>query len=229
MTIIAYIFLDLDRRSLIPLAEQQEVLDAFASRHNMRCTEVLIEQSCSIALPFRERDEGKRLLENVQSGDVVFTMRAEWVLGSPLEALSLLSVLKGKEVSFYCADLDGDIVLNTERKLRVTEGIAPLVYNLCKALSVNVKKKGHGEAIRAGKARKKKDGKYLGGPIPFGYSLDDEGCLQKDAQQQGIIDEMQNLKRDRWSYRSIAKKIEEEYDLKFSHEGVRRILLKNAQ
>ncbi len=226
MTVLTYIFLDSDRRLLIPLAKQQEVLDAFAKRNNMHCTEVLVEQSCSVSLPFGERNEGKRLLENVQEGDVVFTMRAEWVLGSPLEALSLLSALIEKKVSLFCADLDGDIVLKTERKLRVTEGIAPLVYNLCKALSVNVKRKGYGEAIRAGKARKKKDGKYLGGPIPFGYSLNTDGRLQKDEQQQGIIDEMQNLKRDRWSYRNIAKKIEKEYDMKFSHEGVRRILLK---
>lgn len=226
MTIIAYIFLDLDRRLLVPLAKQQEVLDAFANSNDMRCTEVLVEQSCSVSLPFSERKEGKRLLKNVQAGDVVFTMRAEWVLGSPLEALSLLSALKEKKVSLFCADLDGDIVFKTERKLRVTEGIAPLVVTLCKALSVNVKRKGYGEAIRAGKARKKKDGKYLGGPIPFGFSLNADGCLQKDEQQQAIIDEMKDLKRDRWSYRSIAKKIEKEYDLKFSHEGVRRILLK---
>ena len=229
MTAIAYIFLDSDRRLLIPLAQQQEVLDAFAGSHKMRCAEVLVEQSCSVSQSFRERSEGRRLLENVQAGDVVFTMCAEWVLGSPLEALSLLAELKEKKVSLFCVDLDGDVVLKTERKLRVTEGIAPLVYELCKALSVNVTVKGYGEAIRAGKAQKKKDGKYLGGPIPFGYALDAEGRLQRDEQQQAIIAEMQNLKRDRWSYRNIAKKLEEEYGLKFSHEGVRRILLKSGK
>lgn len=227
MTIIAYLFLDTDRRTLIPLAEQQERLDAFASGQNMSYTEVLVEQSCPVSLPFRERSEGKRLLENVQAGDVVLTIRAEWVLGNPLDALSLLAELKEKKVSLFCVDLDGDVVLKTKRQLRVTEGIAPLVYDLCKALSVNVNVKGHGEAIRAGKARKKKDGKYLGGPIPFGYGLDAEGRLQKDEKQQAIIAEMQNLKRDRWSYRNIAKRIQEEHDLKFSHEGVRRILLKS--
>lgn len=230
MTVIAYIFLDSDREALIPLAEQQEKLDAFAGGKNIRYTEVLVEQSCSVSLPFRERSEGKRLLENVHAGDVVLTMRAEWLLGNPLHALSVLTELKEKEVSFLCVDLGGDVVLKTKRKLRVTEGIAPLVYDLCKALSVseNVKVKGHGEAIRAGKARKKKDGKYLGGPIPFGFRLDADGRLQTDEKQQAIIVEMQNLKRDRWSYRNIAKRIQEEHDLKFSHEGVRRILLKSG-
>ena len=86
--------------------------------------------------------------------------------------------------------------------------------------------KSHSEAIRAGKARKKKDGKYSGGPVPFGYFLGEDDCLHKDEQQQLIIQEMRNLKADRWSYRNIAKKLDEEYRLKFSHEGVRRILMK---
>ncbi|RUM42177.1 MAG: hypothetical protein DSY80_07670, partial [Desulfocapsa sp.] len=140
----------------------------------------------------------------------------------------LLTELKEKGVSLYCVDLDGDIVNKTERRLQICEGVAPLVFNLCKALSVNISTKSHGEAIRAGKAKKKKDGKYLGGPVPFGYHLGEDDRLHKDVQQQAIIEEMQRLRNDRWSFRNIAKKLAKEHDLKFSHEGVRRILLNRA-
>ena len=226
MTTVAYIFLDTDRAVLIPLVRQQEQLEEYVRGLDTHCSEFLIEEDCSSGKPFRERKEAKRLLENVRAGDVIFTLRAEWVLGSPQEALHLLTLLKEKEVSLYCVDLDGDIVNKTERKLKINEGIAPLVFDLCKALSVNVSSKGHAEAIRAGKARKKKDGKYLGGPVPFGFCLGEDECLHKDEQQQGIIKEMQDLKKDRWSYRNIAKKLEKEHNLKFSHEGVRRILIR---
>ncbi len=94
---------------------------------------------------------------------------------------------------------------------------------------MSVTSKGHAEAIRAGKARKKKAGKYLGGPVPYGYCLGEDDCLHKDEQQQGIIKEMRSLKKDRWSYRNIAKKLEEEHNLKFSHEGVRRILIRKRE
>jgi len=227
MTVVAYIFLDADRSALIPLVKQQEELENYVRGLSMHCRELLIEEGCSPGVPFREREEAKRLLENVRSGDIIFTLRAEWVLGSPREAMQLLTELKEKEVSLYCIDLDGDIVNKTERKLQIYEGIAPLVFNLCKALSVNVSTKGHAEAIRAGKAKKKKDGKYLGGPVPFGYFLGEDDCLHKDEQQQAMIEEMQRLKNDRWSYRNIAKKLAEEHGLKFSHEGLRRILMKN--
>lgn len=229
MTIVAYIFLDTDRTVLIPLVEQQEQLEEYIRGLASHCSEFLIEEDCSSERPFRERKEAKRLLENVRAGDIIFTLRAEWVLGNPREALHLLTLLKEKEVSLYCVDLDGDIVNKTERKLQINEGIATLVFDICKALSVNVSNRGHAEAIRAGKAQKKKDGKYLGGPVPFGFFLGADECLHKDEQQQGIIKEMRSLKEDRWSYRNIAKKLEEEHNLKFSHEGVRRILLRKDE
>jgi DNA invertase Pin-like site-specific DNA recombinase len=228
MTVVAYIFLDRDRSELIPLVKQQEELENYVHGLDMHCREFLIEENCSCTIPFSDRKEAKHLLENVQAGDVIFTLRAKWVMGSPQEALQLLALLKEKQVSLYCVDLKGDIVKKTERKLQVNEGIAPLVLDLCKALSITVNRKSHAEAIRAGKARKKKDGKYLGGPVPFGFFLGENDCLQKDEKQQKIIKEMQNLKDDRWSYRNIAKKLEEEYGLKFSHEGVRRILMKQS-
>jgi len=226
MTTIAYIFLDTDREILIPLVKQQELLGEYVQELEMVCREFLIEENYSCRVPFKERKEAQLLLENIQVGDVIVTLHARWVLGSPGEALQLLALLKEKQISLYCVDLKGDIVNKTERKLQVNEGIAPIVLDLCKALSVGVDSKSHAEAIRAGKARRKKDGKYLGGPVPFGFFLGDDDRLQKDEQQQGIIQEMRSLKADRWSYRNIARKLEEKYSLKFSHEGVRRILMK---
>jgi DNA invertase Pin-like site-specific DNA recombinase len=229
MTTIAYIFLDAARDSLIPLAEQQQVLENYAKGLGRRCDELLVEQSFSPATILQERTEGKRLLENVQNGDTVLVMKAKWVLGDAQNALLLLDLLKEKEVSVFCVDLDGDIVKETERKLSISQGIAPIVHALCEALSVTVESGQHSAAIRAGKARQKEEGKYLGGPVPFGYQVADDGRLQQNGEQQSIIDEMTNMKEDRWSYRDIARKIEGQYGLKFSHEGIRRILLKNKR
>ena len=226
MTTVAYIFLDADREALVPLLKQQERLEEYIQGLNIVCREFVIEEKYSCTVPFTERKEAKHLLENVQPGDVIVTLHAKWVLGNPAEALRLLALLKEKQVSLYCVDLNGDIVHKTERKLQVNEGISVLVHDLCEALAVGASSKGHAEAIRAGKAKKKKDGKYLGGPIPFGFFLGEDDRLHKDEQQQKIIQEMLSLKADRWSYRNITKKMAETYGLKFSHEGIRRIVIK---
>ncbi len=229
MTAIGYIFLDTARDSLIPLAEQQEQLQIYATGLGLSCDEILIEQNFSLATILLERTEGRHLVENIQNGDVVITMRAEWVLGNPGNALQLLDVFKAKGASFYCVDLAGDIVNQTERKLAVSEGIAPMVRTLCEALSVTFESSSHSAAIRAGKAKQKKNGKYLGGPVPFGFRVASDGCLKRDGKQQIIIEEMIALKNDRWSYRDIAQKMKVQHGLKFSHEGVRRILLKSSR
>jgi DNA invertase Pin-like site-specific DNA recombinase len=82
----------------------------------------------------------------------------------------------------------------------------------------------HGEAIRAAKENLKKQGKYGGGPVPFGWEVNKEKFLVENDAQQKIIQAMLSMREERWSYRDIAKKLKSEFDIQLSHAGVRRIL-----
>ena len=228
MTTIGYIFLDANRDELIPLEQQRLELQTYATELRLSFDELLVEQSYSPAIPLLERTEGKRMVSNAQPLDTIIVMKASWVLGNPKVALSLLEKLKEKEVSLFCIDLEGNISMPTQTKLLRSQGISSMVYKLCNALSLGGSG-GHGAAIRAGKARQKMEGKYLGGPVPFGWMVGEDGKLQQDMQQQDLIAEMIRLKADRWSYRDIAKKMQEEQGLNLSHEGIRRILIKNPK
>jgi len=86
----------------------------------------------------------------------------------------------------------------------------------------------HGETIRAAKRQMKRQGKYLGGPVPFGWKVD-EGFLVKDREQQKIITRIRTLRADRWSYRDIAIKLGKTFDIHLSHEGIRKILKANEE
>jgi DNA invertase Pin-like site-specific DNA recombinase len=227
MTTVGYVFLDVNRDTLTPLAEQRQLLEKYAQKLNLFCDELLVEESFASDVPLLERIEGRRMIENVQKGDTILVMQAKWVLGTPQNALSLIKILKDQEVSLFCADLDGNISMPTQRKLQSTQGIASIVYQLCEALSCG-ERGNHGSAIRAGKARLKREGKYMGGPVPFGWVVGEDGRLTEDSKQQELIAEMILLKADRWSYRDIAGKMQKKQGLKLSHEGIRRIILKNA-
>ncbi len=227
MTTIGYIFLDTNRDALIPLEQQRTILEEYALKLKISCNELLIEQSYTPTISIMERSEGARMLENVQHGDNILVVQSKWVLGTPKSAMSLLKFLNERGVSLHCVDLKGDIAQSTQAKLVSSRGIATLVYQLCEALSLGGSGN-HGAAIRAGKARKKKEGKYLGGPVPFGWQVGDDDKLQLDHKQQALISEMRQLKSDRWSYRDIAIKMQQEQELQLSHEGIRRILLKNT-
>ena len=68
----------------------------------------------------------------------------------------------------------------------------------------------------------------MGGPVPFGWQVDGEYLVQ-DLKQQQIIREIIKLRSDRWSYRDIVRKLQEGHNVQLSHEGIRRILVSNAQ
>ncbi len=225
MTIIAYIFLDKNRDKLIPLDQQRQAIDEYAQQLGLFCDEWLVEQSHSSSVALADREEGARLLAHMQENDTILVMQARWILSSVRSAVDLLDMLQAKSVSLYCLDLDGNISCKTERKLVVSQGIAPLVYQLCGILSQG-ETSNHGAAIRSAKARQKEAGKYMGGPVPFGWSVDAAGNMEEKAEEQQIIDEMMGLKAENCSYRDIAVRMREQYNLKFSHEGIRRILLK---
>ena len=74
-----------------------------------------------------ERKEGIRMVNNAQPLDTIIVMKASWVLGNPKATLSLLNILKEKEISLYCIDLEGNISVPTQTKLIRSQGISALI------------------------------------------------------------------------------------------------------
>ena len=168
------------------------------------------------------------MMNGLEPGDVVIVMRAEWVLASAGEGGRLLASLRKRAVSLFCVDLGENISMPAERKLVVSEGSSAMIQKLLRALEVCEKSR-YGEAIKAVKRARKKEGKYLGGPVPFGWQINDEGCFEPYEAQQEVIAEIRKLRADRWSYRDISVKLKEKRNLKLSHEGIRRIIANDTR
>lgn len=223
MTVFAYIFLLENDDQTVSLSEQQRMIADFASNIDLIIDEVVIEKTESIRTPFLTREQGEKVIHRLRPGDVLIALRTEWVLASAGEGGRLIDQLRKKGISLYCVDLGENISLASKRKLIVSEGSSGIIRKLLNALEV-CEDNSHGEAIRAVKRARKEQGKYLGGPVPFGWRIDDNGCFRQDREQQGIISEIKALRRDRWSYRDIALKLKENNGIILSHEGIRRIL-----
>jgi DNA invertase Pin-like site-specific DNA recombinase len=226
MSALGYIFMTTDREAQVAVGEQQRAIQTYATSLGLSVDNIFVEQGVSLKSPFRERKEAARLLAGVQSGDTLITMKSEWVFGSAKEGARLIRMLKRLSVSLYCIDLDQNISLPTERKLVVSEGGSSLILAVLTALAVCDSSK-HGESIKAAKGHQKREGKYLGGPVPFGWQVEGEYLVQ-DLKQQQIIKEIIKLRSDRWSYRDIVGKLQERHKVKLSHEGIRRILASNS-
>ena len=206
--------------------DQQKVIQDYGRSVGLTVEEFFVEQGVSLKSPFRERKEAGRLLAGAQPGDIIITMKSEWILGSAREGIRLIRMLKKNSISLYCLDLKENISIPAERKLLVSEGGSSLILAVLTALAACDSSK-HGESIKATKRHKRIEGKYLGGPVPFGWQVEGEYLVQ-DLKQQQIIRDIIKLRSDRWSYRDIVGKLQERHKVKLSHEGIRRILASNT-
>lgn len=221
MTVAGYIFKEDENCNI---EEQRSAIEQYSVSLGLRIDHIYIEKAV-LKQPFAERSEGRRIVKLLQSGDSIICCNVKWVLASARDGLRLITSLRNKEISLYCVDVGENLSMPAERKLVVSEGGAELVKKLLGALAACESSK-HGDSIRTAKQQMKKEGKYLGGPVPLGWKVKD-GFLIKDAEQQKIIASIRKLRTERWSYRDIAKKLNDHYNVQLSHEGIRKIVRAN--
>jgi len=225
----AYIFVaQEDEQSGAEMEMRQKVQEYLGGLDNNNVEQWVVEKNVSAKKPFRDRPAAKKMLEILRSGSSIVVAESRHVIGSATEAIRLLRFLRKNMIALHCADLGVNISLKEKRRLVVSEGSAELVEKLLEALAACESSK-HGDAIKAAKRTRKEQGKYLGGPVPFGWQVDGQGVLVRDEEQQRIIDHIEEMRADRWSYRDISRKLKEERGVQLSHEGVRRIISSNRK
>ena len=228
MAVFGYIFLAREKEQLMPEGVQESGLLEYAQSAGLTVDKFITEENVALRSSFQQRREGGGLFRAVQSGDTVIVMRAEWILGSVRDASSLLSVWKKNGVSLFCVNLETNITLAEKRKLLIYEGGSGLVQKLLAALLL-CEGSEHDDTIKATEHIKeteqiqKREGKYRGGPVPFGWEVNKKCFLVQNPEQQRIIRAIITMREDHWSYRDISEKLKEDFNLQLSHERIRRI------
>jgi DNA invertase Pin-like site-specific DNA recombinase len=223
MSVFGYVFLSLEKEHLVTEEEQRAAIYNYAQKIGSEIEELVVEEGTSLKQPFRERIEGSKLLQRCLIGDSIIIVKAEWILSSAGDGATLLQTFRHKDIALHCIDFDQNISVDEKRKLVVSEGCAGIIRKVLSALAV-CERSSHGQAIRATKRSLKNQGKYIGGPVPFGWEVNKERMLVQNDAQQKIIQAIISMREERWSYRDIARKLKDEFDVQLSHAGVRRIL-----
>jgi putative DNA-invertase from lambdoid prophage Rac len=192
------------------LAVQDRTIAGYAQMHGWLIDRTFVESGVSGSIPLGERPAGKLLLTIVGAGDTVVTTKLDRMFRSANDALSCLEKMKSKGVNLHMIDLGGDVTGN---------GIAKLVFTILSAVA-EAERDRIRERIATVKADQRRRGRYLGGSVPFGYSLDAQGNLVAD---QEIIGTVFKLRAEGLSLRAIAAKL----DGRASHVAVGNILRKH--
>src|SRR5207248_3488008 len=140
---------------------------------------VFVERGVSGSKPLSDRPEGGRLLAILKPGDVVITPKLDRLFRSALNALDVLAQLKERGVSLHMIDLGGDVTGN---------GISKLVFTIASAVAEAERDRTR-ERIADVKRDQRARGRFLGGTVPFGYRLTQDGeLIPHEKEQEAILE-----------------------------------------
>lgn len=199
------------------LGAQQRTIEGYAMMHGLVLDHLFIERGVSGSKRLNERPEGQKLLAVLKPGDILLTPKLDRMFRSALDALDVLAQLQKRSVSLHMIDLGGDVTTN---------GISKLVFTILSAVA-EAERDRIRERIRDVKADQKKRSRYLGGSLPFGWTLGDDRSLIPEPAQQAAIRHAQELRRDGRSLRQIAQALYDDHGMNLSHVGVSKVLAKS--
>jgi DNA invertase Pin-like site-specific DNA recombinase len=196
------------------LEVQRRKLEGYGMQQGWTIDRVFVERGASGSRPLDERAEGQKLLAVIQPGDVILTSKLDRMFRSALDALRVLDALKRRDISLHMIDLGGDVTGN---------GISKLVFTILSAVA-EAERERIKERIREVKADQRTRGRYLGGTVPFGWRLGEDGALIEAPEQQAAIRRMLDMRRAGSSLRAIADAIKAE-GFALSHVGVKKVIV----
>lgn len=192
---------------------QRRQIQGYALMNGLQLDRVYIERGVSGSKPLAERPEGAALLAGLQAGDVVITAKLDRMFRSALDALDVLSKLRERGIALHMIDLGGDVTGN---------GISKLVFTILSAVA-EAERDRIRERVSTTKADQRSRNRFLGGTVPFGFTIGQDGSLEPVPAQQHAINRMREMRRSGGSYRTIAAAMKDE-GFPVSHEAVRSIL-----
>ena len=192
---------------------QRRQIEGYTHMHALALEAVVVEEGVSGSVPVEERPKGGALFARLQKGDIVIAAKLDRLFRSALDALKVVESLKGRGVKLHLLDLGGDIAGN---------GISKLFLTIAAAFA-EAERDRIRERIGQVKADQKARGRFLGGTVPFGYRLGEDGGLVPHAAEQEAMREIAALKAQGRSLRAIAAEMQAKGH-PISHVGVQSVL-----
>lgn len=188
-------------------------LYGYALQHRLGLARVFVERVVSDSTPIGQRPEGAKLPAVLRPGDVILTPKLDRTFRSALDALRVLDELRAQKVPLHMLDLGGDVTGN---------GISKLVFTILSAVA-EAERDRIRERISDVKADQKRQGRYLGGIVPFGFRPGSNGALVPVAAEQAIIARARELRLAGKALRAIQTAVEVDFGRKLSLDALSRL------
>lgn len=198
---------------------QQRTVAGYALMLGLAVDRMFIERGVSGSVPLSERAEGTALLAALKPRDVLITAKLDRMFRSALDALDVLAKLKARNVSLHMIDLGGDVTGN---------GISKLVFTILSAVA-EAERDRIRERVTQVKQDQRQRNRYLGGIVPFGFRVGDDGSLVPHADEQALIAHARTFRADGVTLRAIQAVLEAQHGRKLSLDALHRVLADTVQ
>ncbi|MED5410997.1 MAG: recombinase family protein [Pseudomonadota bacterium] len=208
----------LDQGQLDAILESEALsIQTYCLERRWFLADTVRDSNCSWSLEFHKRENGKKLTEMLQPGDVVLCSKLERIVSSSQEAAQLIRYFKKNSAQLHVIELGGDV---TSAEFNINfETIAEMFSSLEKRKSA--------ERIKRVKQRQRQQGRYLGGSRPFGYMIHENGRLIENPMEQKVLKKIMDLKKEGKSLRAISKLVSTPV-MPISFKTVQRLLQRHA-
>src|SRR3954452_10019778 len=192
---------------------QRRMIEGYAHMHGLTLDQIVVEEGVSGSVPLNDRPAGGALLANLKAGDIVIAAKLDRCFRSALDALNVVEQLRTRGVKLHLLDLGGDIAGNGLSKLFLTIAAA-----FAEAERDRIR-----ERITTVKQDQKARGRYLGGKVPFGYRVGENGALVEHEAEQEAIRAMRAMRAQGVALRPIAAAMAQR-GFRISHEAVKQVV-----
>lgn len=180
------------------LTAQERTLQGYCAFKSLPDPVIFIERGVSGSIALQDRPEGSKLWAGLQAGDIIVLPKLDRGFRDAYNALGTVKHCEENGIQLHILDLGGDIINN---------GISKAMFTMV-ACFAELQRDGLRDNIRTVKQDQKSRGKYLGGSIPFGWTvLADSGDLVPVPEEQEALTVARQLRAKRVSLRKISEEL----------------------
>jgi putative DNA-invertase from lambdoid prophage Rac len=196
------------------LPDQKSRIAGYCQAHGLPApSDFFIDPGTSGTVSLQKREAGGRMLGKLHKGDHIIVTRGDRLFRSAKNALEIAEALRDKGVELHLMDMGGP-VLNSS--------VSRLVFSILMMVA-NMESERIGERVSSVKEHLRKEGRYLGGAVAAGYSVDGDGNLTADRNWEMQLATMRQFSDEGLSSRAIAAEMRKR-GLSISHNTVYRCL-----
>lgn len=194
------------------LITQEGIVKNYCSTHGLKLDRFYSEIT-SGTTPLERRPVLSKVLKEFKKGDVLITTRLCRLSRRLLSTLNLIESFKNEGKELIICDLGN---VHKDSISRILISVLSMVSEIERENVVH--------RVKLSKEQAKRENKYRGGYMEFGWKKNEEGKLEPDEKELEIFKSIINLRRNKLTVRKIAEVVRSKWGRKLHYSFVAKLL-----